>query len=72
MFSNSAQSRAKTKDQLFKEALAAEIAARNAMKIRFNKEACVWICEDQGNTGSYIAAETVNQLIDKMWSANIR
>lgn len=71
MFSNS------TREILQKQAhnqnfeRAETIASKYGMNISHNKEAGVYVCKES-DSGIYIAADSISQLIDKMWSANIR
>lgn len=70
MFLNSSQTREEKKDQVAKCLLVTEIASRNDMKISFNRDANTWICK--GEDGFYIGADSISNLIDKMWQNNIR
>lgn len=71
MFSNSTRERLQKQAQNQSFESAETIASRNGMKISHNKEAGVYACKEP-DSGIYVAADSISQLIDKMWSANIR
>jgi len=73
MFSNSTRSRKESQAKSETLELAKAIASRNDTQIRYSKESQAWFGESIDWTqGIIISADSLNEIMKKMWSANIR
>lgn len=73
MFNNSTQSRKESQAKSETLEFAKTIALRFDTKIRHSKESDCWFCESIDWTqGVRIYADSINELMKKMWSAGIR